>query len=352
MVSNTKKILLVLIPVLLIAVLVLVVSEVGKKNNKKVSVKKKELISIGFSQVGAESDWRSANSISIKNAFKESAGYDLIFEDARQLQENQIKSVREFIQQDVDYIIIAPVVEEGWETVLEEAKAAEIPVLVIDRKVDVDDSLYSTWIGSDFYNQGVKACQAMEAYIEEKSIKNPNIVHIQGTIGATAQIGRSSALEDAAEKYGWNIIVKKQGEYTQAKSKELMEGILKKNKDIDFVYCENDNEAFGVIEAIEEAGLTVGPEGDIKIVSFDATYEGLKNTLEGKILINVECNPLQGPVAEEMIEKLEKGKTIDKEVVMEEQVFVYGEDIKEIEIEDKKIVPVEMTEAVLEERNY
>ena len=119
MVSNIKKILLVLIPVLLIAVLVLVVSEVGKKNNKKVSVKKKELISIGFSQVGAESDWRTANSISIKKTFKESAGYDLIFEDARQLQENQIKSVREFIQQDVDYIIIAPVVEEGWETVLD-----------------------------------------------------------------------------------------------------------------------------------------------------------------------------------------------------------------------------------------
>ena len=144
---------------------------------KKKVEKKKNLISVGFAQVGAESDWRTANSISIKKTFAESKGYDLLFEDARQMQENQIKSMREFIQQDVDYIVVAPVIEEGFETVLEEASRAKIPVIVIDRKVSVsDNNLYTTWIGSDFYLQGKKACECLNQYITQKGMKDVNIV--------------------------------------------------------------------------------------------------------------------------------------------------------------------------------
>ena len=176
----------------------------GKKENIK---DEKELITIGFSQVGAESDWRTANSISIKETFTPERGYDLIFEDARQDQSNQIMAIRSFIQQDVDYIIFSPVVEDGWDTVLEEAKRARIPVIVIDRMVNVkDDSLYTAWVGSDFYMQGEKACAALKAYVDAQEMEKVNIVHIQGTLGATAQIARTQALTEAASRYGWNIV--------------------------------------------------------------------------------------------------------------------------------------------------
>ena len=149
------------------------------------------LISIGFSQVGAESEWRTGNSISIKTTFSQKRGYDLIFKDAQQQQEQQIKAIRGFIQQDVNYIVLAPVVETGWDTVLKEAKKAKIPVIIADRQVKVkDDSLYTTWVGADFYQEGQKACSWMEQYAERNKKKTLNIVHVMGTEGATAQIGR------------------------------------------------------------------------------------------------------------------------------------------------------------------
>ena len=155
------------------------------------------LISIGFSQVGAESEWRTGNSISIKTTFSQKRGYDLIFKDAQQQQEQQIKAIRGFIQQDVNYIVLAPVVETGWDTVLKEAKKAKIPVIIVDRQVKVkDDSLYTTWVGADFYQEGQKACSWMEQYAERNKKKTLNIVHIMGTEGATAQIGRTKALKE------------------------------------------------------------------------------------------------------------------------------------------------------------
>lgn len=320
---------------------------------KKKVEKKKNLISVGFAQVGAESDWRTANSISIKKTFAESKGYDLLFEDARQMQENQIKSMREFIQQDVDYIVVAPVIEEGFETVLEEASRAKIPVIVIDRKVSVsDNNLYTTWIGSDFYLQGKKACECLNQYITQKGMKDVNIVNIQGTLGSTSQIGRSNALNEACSKYGWNLVAQEPGDYTQAKSKEVMKNILQKTKDIDFVYCENDNEAFGAIEAIKEAGLSVGVNGGINIVSFDATKGGLKRTLSGEILFDVECNPLQGPVVDNVIKMLEEGKIPKKEYYVKEQVFVHDSILNEITVDGTKYDLLTVTDDYISERVY
>lgn len=314
---------------------------------------KKNLTSIGFAQVGAESDWRSANSLSIKNTFSERKGYDLIFEDARQMQENQILSIRGFIQQDVDYIVFSPVVEEGFESVLIEAKREDIPVIVIDRKVKVtDDDLYTTWIGSDFYFQGKKACECLKQYIDNRKMKDVNIVNIQGTLGATSQIGRSSALEEACDKYGWNLVAREPGDYTQAKSREVMKDILKKTKDIDFVYCENDNEAFGAIEALKEAGLSVGLGGDVQIISFDATKGGLKKTFEGEILIDIECNPLQGPKVKEVIKLLEKGGKPEKEYYIDEQVFVHEGIFDDIIVNGKVVPVIEVSAETYEKRKY
>ena len=311
------------------------------------------LISIGFSQVGAESEWRTGNSISIKTTFSQKRGYDLIFKDAQQQQEQQIKAIRGFIQQDVNYIVLAPVVETGWDTVLKEAKKAKIPVIIVDRQVKVkDDSLYTTWVGADFYQEGQKACSWMEQYAERNKKKTLNIVHIMGTEGATAQIGRTKALEEAAKKNGWNILEQQTGEFTQAKGQEVMESMLKQHDNINVVYCENDNEAFGAIDAIEAAGKTVGPDGDILVMSFDTTNAGLTDTLSGKIICDTECNPLHGPRVEEIIKKLEDGKDVDKKAYVEEEMFAYDDTVKSVKVDDKDYDVTKITQEILDKRAY
>ena len=278
-------------------------------------------IVIGFSQIGAESDWRIANTESMKTTFSEENGYKLFYHDAQQKPANQIEAIRNFIQQEVDYIVLAPSIETGWDTVLEEAKAASIPVIIVDRMIDVsDESLYTAWVGADFYEEGQKAVRWMEEqYGKEKTL---NIAHIQGTIGSSAQIGRTKALEEAvAQNENWNLSFQQSGDFTEAKSKEVMGRILRNTKDIDVVYCENDNIAFGAIEAIESAGLECGLDGDITVVSFDATHAGLEKTMSGSISCNIECNPLHGPRVEKIIEQLEHGETPDKLSYVAEEVF-------------------------------
>ena len=312
-----------------------------------------DVITVGFSQVGAESDWRTANSQSMKDTFSKENGYDLIFDDAQQKQENQITAIRNFIQQDVDYIVLAPVTETGWDTVLKEAKDADIPVIIVDRMIDVsDDSLYTAWVGSNFKMEGQKACEWLNAYAEAKGMKEVNIAHIQGTIGASAQIGRTEGLEEAAKEYGWNIVAQQTGEFTQAKGQEVMESMLKQHDNINVVYCENDNEAFGAIDAIEAAGKTVGPDGDILVMSFDTTNAGLTDTLSGKIICDTECNPLHGPRVEEIIKKLEDGKDVDKKAYVEEEMFAYDDTVKSVKVDDKDYNVTKITQEILDKRAY
>lgn len=293
-----------------------------------------DTITVGFSQVGAESDWRTANTESMKSTFSEDNGYELIFDDAQQKQENQITAIRNFIQQDVDYIVLAPVTETGWDTVLKEAKDADIPVIIVDRMIDVsDDSLYTAWVGSNFKMEGQKACEWLNAYAEAKGMKEVNIAHIQGTIGASAQIGRTEGLEEAAKEYGWNIVAQQTGEFTQAKGQEVMESMLKQYDNINVVYCENDNEAFGAIDAIEAAGKTVGSDianGEIMVISFDTTNAGLTDTLAGKITCDVECNPLHGPRAEELIKALEAGEEVEKLNYVDEEIFATDDTVDKV----------------------
>lgn len=311
------------------------------------------VITVGFSQVGAESDWRTANSESMKNTFSEENGYKFIFDDAQQKRENQITAIRNFVQQDVDYILLAPVTETGWDTVLQEAKDAGIPVIIVDRMVDVsDDSLYTAWVGTNPLLEGRKAGEWLKAYAEAHNIEELNIADIQGTIGSTAQIGRTQGLEEAAEKYGWNIVVQQTGEFTQAKGQEVMESILKQYDNINVVYCENDNEAFGAIDAIEASGKTVGPDGDMLVISFDSTNAGLTDVLSGKIICDVECNPLHGPRAEELIKKLEAGEEIEKENYVDGEIFAHGTDVESVTIEGTEYPVTEVTEDVIAGRAY
>lgn len=283
------------------------------------------LIVVGFSQVGAESEWRVANTESIKASLSEKNGYVLIFDDARNEQENQIKAIRTFIQQDVDYIVFSPRVETGWNSILLEAKEAGIPVIVIDRYIQaVDEGLYTAYIGSDFRKEGDKAVKWLEDLLEKQGrTQEPiSIVHIQGTLESSAQIGRTAALEHAViQNINWSIAAQEDGDFTRAKTYEVMGEILKRTKEIDVVYCENDGEALGAIDAMKEAGLKCNADDGVIVISFDATRLGLEYCLKGEIGLTVECNPLQGPYVDEIIKKLERGFPIKREIYIDETQF-------------------------------
>lgn len=308
---------------ILTAILCLALLLAGCAEQTTAETVEEDLIVVGISQVGAESDWRVANSESMKAAFTEEAGYRLLFEDARQQQENQIMAVRKFIQQNVDYIIIMPISETGWDSVLQEAREAGIPVILVDRMVSVEDeSLYTAHVGSNVLAQGRKAAAWMEARYQDPQ-ETVEIIHIQGTLDSTAQLGRTQALEEAAARHeNWQILVQMDGDFTQAKTYEALGEYLDQlpeEQDIDVVYCENDNEAFGAIEALEERGYVCGK--DVDVICFDATRHALELCMEGKIALTVECNPLLGPLAEEIVRTLEAGQIPQKSHYVPESSF-------------------------------
>jgi len=288
-------------------------------------VQGKDLIVVGFSQVGAESEWRVANTESIKSALSVENGYELFYNDARQEQENQIRAIRNFIQQDVDYIVFSPKVETGWNSILQEAKEAGIPVIMIDRNIELEDTtLITAYIGSDFREEGEKAVRWLENLLGEQDRQDEKIriVHIQGTIGSSAQIGRTKALEEAIRRNpNWELVAQECGDFTRAKAYEVMAKILTETKDIDVVYCENDGEALGAIDAMEEAGLKCDARDGVIVISFDATRLALEYCLQGKIGLVVECNPLQGPYVDEIIKKLERGEPTERVTIVEEGQF-------------------------------
>lgn len=276
---------------------------------------------IGFSQVGSESDWRIANTKSMTDTFANNPDYELVMDNARQQQENQFAAVRRFILEGVDFIIIAPTVEDGWQTILTEVHDAGIPVIIMDRSVAVDDEdLYLTNIGSDFLHQGNLAVEWLEDEIpEDTDIK---ILHLQGTIGATAQIQRTKALEDAVATHSnWEITSQLYGDFTEAKAYEVMTDYLKENRDIDVLYSENDNMTFGAMRALDEAGISYGNGGQVKIITFDATKEALQYCHDGKINLCVECNPMFGPRVKELIENYRNGIPIPKHVYVDESAY-------------------------------
>jgi galactofuranose transport system substrate-binding protein len=277
-------------------------------------------IVLGFSQVGAESEWRTANTESIKSSAKD-AGIELKFSDAQQKQENQIKAIRSFIAQKVDVIAFSPVVASGWGTVLREAKEAKIPVLLSDRAVDEkDDSLWVSFMGSDFVEEGRRAGKWLVEKMKGTS-GDVNIVELQGTVGSAPAIDRKKGFEEiikADPRY--KIIRSQTGDFTRAKGKEVMEAFLKaEGKKINVLYAHNDDMAIGAIQAIEEAGLK--PAKDIVIISIDAVKGAFEAMIAGKLNVSVECSPLLGPQLMQAVKDLKAGKTLPKRIVTQEGVF-------------------------------
>ncbi len=292
---------------------------------QEVASEEDNLIVVGYSQLGSESVWRTANTNSIQKALSEENGFFLQLKNARQKQENQIKAIRSFVSQRVDYIVFSPIEEEGWRTVLTEAREAGIPVILVDRTISKkDESLYTTRVGTDTYWEGEQA----GIWLEEDLLKTGqsddtiNIVILEGTTGATSQIGRSVGFENIAQQHeNWNILASESGDFTTAKGKEVMEKYLWLYDDIDVLVSQNDDMTFGAIEALKESGRYIGPEDDIRIISFDAGRSALELVKAGEIDVDIECNPEQGELLAEVIHKLQRGEKVEKVYMVEDKVF-------------------------------
>jgi ABC-type sugar transport system substrate-binding protein len=291
-----------------------------------------DVITVGFAQVGHESDWRTASTKSCQDVFSKENGYDLQFVDCDNDSAVQLEAVRNFIEQDVDYIIIDPIVSTGWDTVLTECEDAGIPVIVIDRTID-DSDKYAAWVGSNFKTEGVAAGEWLKAYAAEKGISEINALVIEGSTGASATIGRTDGFKEVADREGWTILDSQSGDFTQDGGQEVMESYIKSYEGkFNVVICQNDNEAFGAMDAMKAAGVSYGVDGDVILVSFDACTAGLEYVMSGDINADFECNPLAAPAVEEVIKTLASGGTPEKEVYMTEHWYVNEDIVKSIEV--------------------
>ena len=285
----------------------------------------KKKIVVGFSQIGSESEWRNADTISVQNSFNEDPDMTLIYSDAQQKQENQIKAIRSFIARRVDVILLTALVETGYGPVLKEAKTAKIPVIMIDRDVAKEDrDLRLTIMGSDFTKEGEKAALWLGDYLKkigmDDGTKPINIVELQGTTGSAPAIDRKTGFASIMAKHpNWKITRSQTGNFTRAEGKAVMEAFLKADKTIQVLYAHNDDMALGAIQAIKEAGLKPGK--DIIIVSVDGVKGAFQAIIAGELNCTVECSPLLGPQAVQAVHDLMDGKKLPARIWTIEGVF-------------------------------
>jgi simple sugar transport system substrate-binding protein len=286
-------------------------------------------IILGFSQIGAESAWRICNSQSIQEAAA-AAGIQLLFSNAEQKQENQIKAIRSFIAYQVDVIAFVPIVVDGWDNVLQEAKDAGIPVLVTDRKIDIEDeNLYAGFIGTDSVAEGRSAAEFLVKKFEDRLTSQDEpirIVELSGTTGSSPATGRAQGFREIIDQYPqFQIIYSESGDFLRSKGYELMRSVLNELQDIDVIFSHNDGMTLGVLDAIKEKDINPGI--DIVIVTIDAEQAAINALIRGEVNCVVECNPKTGPAIMQLTRKLAGGDTIDRFIHVEEAVFSEGEDL-------------------------
>lgn len=269
-----------------------------------------------YPQLGAESDWRTANTASIKETAEQLGVKQLVFSDAQQKQENQISAVRACIAQGVDVIALPPVVEDGWDAVLTEAKNAGIPVIIVDRSVSADTSLYAAHIGSNMVLEGERAADEFNKMMPDGGA----ILELSGTTGSGAAVGRAEGLRN---KLNDNITIldSQTGNFTRAEALPVMQAFLQKytpGDEFQGIFIHNDDMGIGAIEALKAAGVQ---PGELNIVSVDGTRGGFQAMVDGWFQADVECNPLLGPQVYELGLKLMNGETIDREILTNETVY-------------------------------
>ena len=284
---------------------------------------------IGFAQIGQESGWRDAETADIQwYAARHTDTIELHFADAEQKPENQIKAIRSFIDRGVDVIAFAPVIETGWEEVLGECQKAGIPVILVDRGIDasIDDSLYTTMIASDHVWAGEQAAIVMAELLGSSG----TVVELQGTIGASATIQREKGFDDymAANCPGIQIAAHQSGDFTRDRGRAVMASLLETYDHIDGVFAHNDDMALGAIEAIQEAGLKPGE--DIKIISVDGVKGAFEAVLAGELNCTVECTPLLAQQIFDTATALKSGKTVDKWIVSNDDIYTADKVTQEI----------------------
>lgn len=283
--------------------------------------KASDVVIVGFAQCKVdESDWRIHNTRSVQAAF-DVPGYQLILADSDNDHDKQLADVQEFIDQGVDYIILAAVNESGWETVLTNAQNAGIPVILMDRNINAPEELWTAWFGGSFKNEGIRAVEWIERRFGDGQV---NIVHLQGQLGASAQVGRTEALMEGITRNNWNLLGQQTGEWETDPAKAVMASWVRQFGDrINCVYAENDNMALGAIQALQEAGIRVGGAEGVAIVTFDANRWSLNMTLAGTINANVECNPLLGPGVFKIIDNMQNGIKPEKRSTVNMESFYW-----------------------------
>lgn len=323
-----------IIPLLLVLVCASLGISCGIQERKKTAepAPQKDLI-LGFSQIGAESAWRICNTASVQEAAAES-GIQLLFSNAEQKQENQIKAIRSFIAYQVDVIAFVPIVADGWDNVLLEAKEAGIPVLVTDRKISTaDESLYAGFIGTDSIREGREAAMFLikkfRSRIAEKGADPISVVELSGTEGSSAALGRAKGFREVMDGYPEFKITKSvSGDFLRSKGYEIMLGILSENRRIDVVFSHNDGMTLGIIEAMQEKGVM--PGRDIVIVTIDAEQAALDALRAGKVNCVIECNPKTGPAIMDLAKRLASGEKIPRLLHVDEMVFTEGDDLSSV----------------------
>jgi simple sugar transport system substrate-binding protein len=270
---------------------------------------------VGFSQIGAESAWREAETASI-TIEAQKRGIELKAADAQGRLENQIQALHAFRSQQVDAVILAPQKEQGFEPVLRELKAAGIPVVLVDRGVDCDPSLYATLIASDFVAEGRMAAR----WLIENTQGPLSVVELEGTTGSAPAIDRKRGFHaEIAREPRVQVVQSQPAQFTLVEGKRAMEAILRAQPGVGAVYAHNDDMALGAIQALEEAGRK--PGRDVLVVSIDATRLAFEALVAGKLNAAVECSPLLGPLAFDAVEKLLRGERVEPRVVVPDRVF-------------------------------
>lgn len=325
---TVKKVIVTVIIFLLLSSLIplfLIYSTNKNKTSTKTQIESQDKLILGFSQIGSESAWRTRNTQSIFEAAEEN-NIQIIFDDAQQKQENQLKAIRSFIVYQVDVIAFVPIVEDGWDNVLQEAKDANIPVIIVDRQINADFSMYAGFLGENGFEEGRSAANFLLKKCKFDSRQNINIVEFSGTANSSVVIGRAEGFRDVINKNPkFNIIYSEDGDFLTSRGKEIMDKIIHENnglkydgKDIDVIYSHNDSMTLGLLDSLSNNHIT--PKNTI-IISVDAEQKSIDALVEGKINCVVECNPNLGPTLMELVKKIADGQTIPRTTYMTETVF-------------------------------
>ncbi|MCR5141835.1 MAG: ABC transporter substrate-binding protein [Ruminococcus sp.] len=264
-----------------------------------------------------ESGYRTANDKDLKEAFSKENGYDASFAYSLKNDE-QIQAANKFIQDEVDYLLLSAADTAGWDTVLKDAQAAGVKVILFDRTIDADESLYEASIVSDMAKEGQTAVD----WLKGQNLSEYKVIHLQGVMGSAAQKGRSQALTDTAAAEGWTIVNEQTAEWNAEKAQQIVQSVIDSGESFNVIYAENDDMAKGAVAALDKANISHGVGKDVVVMGFDCNKWALEELLAQNWNYDGQCNPFQSSYIKDIIDKLEAGETIsEKTIIMDEKGF-------------------------------